>query len=66
MSTFFTPMDSDNSEDEDVSRKQGDTRKWSKSSEMFMCVTNLTLDEVSRNIVYVYIYSKPSLTRTRG
>lgn len=47
MSTFFTPMESDNSDDEDVSRKQGDSRKLSRSSEFFMYLSKPTLDEVS-------------------
>ncbi|XP_032687027.1 steroidogenic acute regulatory protein-like [Odontomachus brunneus] len=45
MSTFFTPMDSDNSDnDEDISRKQGDTS--SVPHEVLMCIAALTPDEI--------------------
>lgn len=45
MSTFFTPMDSDNSDDDDdISRKQGDTS--SIPHEILMCIAALMPYEV--------------------
>jgi len=50
MSTFFTPVESPtHSDDEDISfpRKQGDSRKLSKSNELFRFLAKLTPDKVS-------------------
>lgn len=49
MSTFFTPVDSpSHSDDEDISKKQGDSRKLSKSSELSMFLAKLTPDKVGK------------------
>lgn len=49
MNTFFTPVESPtHSDDEDIPRKQGDSRKLSKSSELFMFLAKLTPDKVSK------------------
>ncbi|KAL6442331.1 hypothetical protein ACFW04_002528 [Cataglyphis niger] len=47
MSTFFTPVDSPtHSDDEDISKKQGDSRKLSRSSELSMFLAKLTPDKI--------------------
>ncbi|KYM81019.1 StAR-related lipid transfer protein 3 [Atta colombica] len=49
MSTFFTPVESPtHSDDEDISfpRKQGDSRKLSKSNELFRFLAKLTPDKI--------------------
>lgn len=47
MSTFFTPVDSPtHSDDEDMSKKQGDSRRLSRSSELSMFLAKLTPDKV--------------------
>jgi len=48
INTFFTPVESPtHSDDEDIPRKQGDSRKLSKSNELFMFLEKLTPDKVS-------------------
>ncbi|XP_050447954.1 steroidogenic acute regulatory protein-like [Cataglyphis hispanica] len=47
MSTFFTPVDSPtHSDDEDISKKQGDSRRLSRSSELSMFLAKLTPDKI--------------------
>ncbi|KYN30987.1 StAR-related lipid transfer protein 3 [Trachymyrmex septentrionalis] len=47
MSTFFTPVESPtHSDDEDIPRKQGDSRKLSKSNELFRFLMKLTPDKI--------------------
>lgn len=51
MSTFFTPVDSPtHSDDEDISKKQGDSRRLSRSSELSMFLAKLTPDKVGKII----------------
>jgi len=48
MNTFFTPVESPtHSDDEDIPKKHGDSRKLSKSNELFMFLEKLTPDKVS-------------------
>lgn len=55
MNTFFTPVESPtHSDDEDIPRKQGDSRKLSRSNELFMFLAKLTPDKVSK-IIFFYI-----------
>ncbi|XP_011165520.1 steroidogenic acute regulatory protein-like [Solenopsis invicta] len=45
--TFFTPVESPtHSDDEDIPRKQGDSKKLSKFSELFMFLAKLTPDKI--------------------
>lgn len=47
MNTFFTPVDSPtHSDDEDTSKKQGDSRRLSKSSELSTFLAKLTPDKI--------------------
>ncbi|KYN07617.1 PREDICTED: steroidogenic acute regulatory protein-like [Cyphomyrmex costatus] len=47
INTFFTPVESPtHSDDEDIPRKQGDSRKLSKSSELFRFLAKLTPDKI--------------------
>lgn len=46
ISTFFTPMESDNSDDEDISRRQVGSKIHSTPKELLMCITSLTPCEV--------------------
>ncbi|XP_071558955.1 steroidogenic acute regulatory protein-like [Temnothorax nylanderi] len=47
MNTFFTPVESPNhSDDEDIPRKQGDSRKLSRSSDLFRFLAILTPEKV--------------------
>lgn len=51
MNTFFTPVDSpSHSDDEDISKKQGDLRSLSRSSELSMFLAKLTPDKVGEII----------------
>lgn len=55
MNTFFTPVDSPtHSDDEDTSKKQEDSRRLSKSSELSIFLANLTPNKVSE-IKFFYL-----------
>ncbi|XP_011874941.1 PREDICTED: stAR-related lipid transfer protein 3 isoform X2 [Vollenhovia emeryi] len=48
MNTFFTPVESPtHSDDEDIPRKQGDSSKLSRSSELFKFLIKLTPDKIN-------------------
>ncbi|XP_020286625.1 steroidogenic acute regulatory protein-like [Pseudomyrmex gracilis] len=47
MNTFFTPVDSPDHSDDEDSRRQGSSRRLSKSSELFMSVGKLTSDKIN-------------------
>lgn len=54
MNTFFTPVESPtHSDDEDIPRKQGDSRKLSRSNELFMFLAKLTPDKVSEIVSFL-------------
>lgn len=54
MNTFFTPVESPtHSDDEDIPRKQGDS-KLSRSSELFMFLAKLTPDKVSNIVIFLH------------
>lgn len=56
MNTFFTPVDSPtHSDDEDTSKKQGDSRRLSKSSELSTFLAKLTPDKVGEIKVFLFI-----------
>lgn len=61
MNTFFTPVDSpSHSDDEDTSRKQEDSRRLLKSSELSMFLAKLTPDKVGE-IKFVSLHLSQSL-----